>query len=117
MTSEFKRFSHYREKLFPGATFIVESSVSETASEKGGCGAVAALLMTSEQNCITSLELEEATGVTLNNSKRILTNPLVRQAMDDGGWVYIAGRGRGNPSRFERVRRGGLSERVTDLAT
>jgi hypothetical protein len=116
VTSEFKRFSQYRERLFPGATFIVDGSVSETASEKGGCGAVAALLMSSEQNCITSLELEEVTGVTLNNSKRILTNLLVQQAMDEGGWVYIAGRGRGNPSRFERVRSIAQCGHVTDLA-
>jgi hypothetical protein len=103
VTSEFKRFCQYRERLFPGATFIVDGSVGDMASEKGGCGAVAALLMTSEQNCITGLEIKELTGVSLNNSKRILTNSLVRQAMDEGGWAYIAGRGRGNPSWFRRV--------------
>jgi hypothetical protein len=117
VTSEFKRFSQYRERLFPGATFVVDSSVSTTASEKGGCGAIAALLITSEQNCITSLEMKVVTGVTLKkNPERILSNPLVKQAMREGDWVYVSGGGRGNPSRFERVSSRAQNECVTDLA-
>jgi hypothetical protein len=105
VTSEFKRFSQYRERLFPGAAFIVDDSVSITASEKGGCSAVAALLMSSEENRITSLEVKGITGVTLKkNPERILSNLLVKQAMQKGRWVYVSGGGRGNPSRFERVR-------------
>lgn len=104
VTSEFERFVQYREKLFPGATFQVDGSVRDTTSEKGGCSSIAALLMSSGQNSITSLDLKEITGVTLKkNSERILSNELVRQAMREGGWVYIRGGGRGNPSRFERV--------------
>jgi hypothetical protein len=117
VTSEFKRFSQYRERLFPGASFVVDNSVSTAALEKGGCGAVAALLMSSEQNCITSLEVKAITGVILKkNPERILSNLLVKQAMHEGEWVYVSGGGRGNPSRFERVRSGAQCERVTDLA-
>jgi hypothetical protein len=117
VTSEFKRFSQYRKRLFPGATFIVDSSVSETASEKGGCGAVAALLMSSEQSCITSLGVKAITGVILKkNPERIVSNPLVKQAMQEGGWVYVSGGGRGNPSRFERVSNTDQDGAVIDLA-
>lgn len=59
--------------------------------------------MSSEQNCITSLDGKAITGVILKkNPERILSNLLVTQAMCEGDWVYVSGGGRGNPSRFER---------------
>jgi hypothetical protein len=117
VTSEFKRFIQYRDKLFPGATFIVDETVSRASVEKGGCQAVAALLMSSDRDDITSLEVEEVTGVSVKKHlKRILSNLLVAQAMAEGNWAYVPGRGRGNPSRFQRVSNTDQHGSVTVLA-
>ncbi|ACA20673.1 hypothetical protein M446_6410 [Methylobacterium sp. 4-46] len=71
---------------------------------KGGAKAVAALLATTDQNCITSLDVQEETGVSLQrHTDRIIGHKLVQAVMAQGGWTFVRGRGRGNPSKFLRV--------------
>lgn len=103
ITSEFKRFMRCREALFPGATFVTDLSVQAAVTQRGGGQALAALLATWGGDCLTSIEVKERTGVSLQkHSARLLADPVVQHAMDQGGWEYVRGRGRGNPSRFER---------------
>ncbi len=103
VTSEFKRFVQHRERLFPGAAFVVEGTAKVAASYRVGGAAIAAFLMTTDKDCVTSLELKEATGVTFKkNPARLLAHDLVQRAMSDGGWRYVSGGGKGNMSRFER---------------
>ncbi|MET7243000.1 hypothetical protein ABZT49_06485 [Methylobacterium sp. EM32] len=104
VTSEFSRFLLHKERLFPRATFTRSEEVKKSELAKGGAKAVAMLLATSEQNCITSLELQAETGVSLQkHTARILGHDLVQAVMAQGGWSFVRGGGRGNPSKFVRA--------------
>ena len=104
VTSEFARFVKHRDRLFPSAKFVVDPSDRSTLAAKRGVTALAALLMSYDQDSITSIEVKERTGVSLQkHSARLLADALVQTAMADGGWVYVPGGGRGNPSRFQRI--------------
>lgn len=50
---------------------------------------------------ITTVELEELTRISFRKNKdRYLSKSVVQKAMEDTGFVIIAGKGRGNPDRF-----------------
>ncbi len=104
VTSEFSRFLLHKDRLFPGAKFTMTKEVEWAQHKRGGAKAVALLLATTERECITSLDLETETGVSLQrHSSRILNTELVRTVMAQGGWNFIRGGGRGNPSKFSRA--------------
>lgn len=113
VTSEFSRFLMHKDRLFPGATFTRSEEVTKAELAKGGAKAVATLLATTEQGCITSLEVRDETGVSLQkHADRILGSELVQTVMAQGGWTFVRGRGRGNPSKFVRT----VRSQETDLA-
>ncbi|MBO0904669.1 DEAD/DEAH box helicase family protein [Jiella sp. MQZ13P-4] len=102
VTSEFSRFMKYRNTLFPGATFHVDSSVQRRKTG-GGAKGLAALLASTDAHRLTGPELRTV-GINLNKDRaRLLANPVVRQAMALRGWTYHCGGGRGKPSCFVRA--------------
>jgi hypothetical protein len=101
ITSDFRRFFPYVQILFPGAKFKIED-VPQVIGQ--GAEALARVLLTcTDRPCLTSREIQREVGLNVGKrSRRLLQHPLVQHALIAGGWVYVAGGGRGNPSRFER---------------
>jgi hypothetical protein len=78
VTGEFRRFVKWRDRLFPGATFL---GTDRHQKKVGGSLAVAEFLRSYEGAAFTSFELTKATGVGLNNLNRCLREPVVIEAM------------------------------------
>ncbi|ACL62223.1 DEAD/DEAH box helicase family protein [Methylobacterium nodulans] len=104
VTSEFSRFLLHKDGLFPGATFTKSEEARKAELAKGGAKAVATLLATTDRDCITSLEVQDETRVSLQkHASRILASEPMQAVMAQGGWTFVRGRGRGNPSKFVRA--------------
>ncbi|MFY7929593.1 MAG: hypothetical protein ACOVS5_12050, partial [Oligoflexus sp.] len=104
VTTDFQWFMQRHARLFPGAQVTQDGSVRlRLQVERGGAKGVAALLFTHSGDTLTTTTIKELTGVDFSkHGGRYLDDPLVKQAIEEGGWVFVKGGGRGNPSRFER---------------
>lgn len=101
MTGEFNRFIRYKDQLFPGAKLIFKEPKERLSG--GGVDALVTLLYQQDGSQITTVDLKNSTGISFQkNKKRYLSMPIVQKAMEDNGWTFVSGKGRGNPSRFVR---------------
>jgi hypothetical protein len=101
VTGELDRLIRYKDRMFPGATL---TSQPKQRGEKRGVRALLHVLYSTTASEITTIELQQLTGVSLQkNGKRYLSNPLVQRAMKDSGFSFHPGGGRGNPGRFVRA--------------
>lgn len=101
VTGEFNRFIRYKDQLFPGAKLIVKEQKERVSG--GGVDALVSLLYQYDGKEITTVDVKISTGISFQkNKKRYLAMPIVQNAVDDNGWTFVSGNGRGNPSRFVR---------------
>jgi len=62
------------------------------------------LLYTTDATQITATEVQQLTGVSFQKNKaRYLSDTSVKVAMQDNGFAFIAGGGRGKQGRFVRA--------------
>jgi hypothetical protein len=95
------RLIKFRESLFPGAKLNVKHSEEQTA--EGGADGLLSLLYSANDNVLTVNDIKHRTGVCLQkNGTRYMSIPVVQTAMNDLGWTFVPGSGRGNPGRFIR---------------
>lgn len=101
VTGEFERLIEHKDRMFPGAT-LTSLPIGGGQGLKGAKALVSFLYSTDAQE-ITTVELERLTGVSLQkNRARLFAAPVVQKAMNDTGFDFHPGRGRGNPGRFVR---------------
>ncbi|WP_316173897.1 MULTISPECIES: DEAD/DEAH box helicase family protein [unclassified Bradyrhizobium] len=102
LTCEFERLIAYKDQMFPGATITSRPSTAEGAF--AGAKALASFFYGSDVSEVTTAELEQRTGVSLRkNVARYLKAPIVQKAMEDNGFRFQPGCGRGRPGRFTRT--------------
>jgi hypothetical protein len=101
VTGEFERLIQHKDRMFPGARLVTQRK-AEQIKQRGVKGLVS-FLYTTEASEITTVELQKLTGVSFQKNKaRYLSDPLVRKVMQNTGFTFHAGRGRGNPGRLVR---------------
>lgn len=104
ITTDFDRFLRHRANLFPGAELVIDPSVMGGETKARGAEAIAALLLTTDDDQLTSIQVMERTGVDLGkHGVRLMASPALQVAMRDAGWSLNPGRGRGKPSTFVRL--------------
>jgi hypothetical protein len=103
ITTDFDRFLRNRANLFPGAELVIDPSVTGGDTNARGAEAIAALLLTTDDDELTSIQVMESTGVDLGkHGARLMASPALQVTMRDAGWLLNSGRGRGDPSTFVR---------------
>lgn len=101
VTGEFERLIEHKDRMFPGATLT--SLPTEASHHRKGVKALVSFLYSTDAQEITTVELERLTGVSLQkNRARLFAAPVVQKTMNDTGFDFLPGRGRGNPGRFVR---------------
>ena len=101
VTGEFERFIRNKDQLFPGAKLVVNEGKDQLSAR--GMKALVSLLYQDNWVEITTVDLKNSTGISFQkNKKRYLAMPVVQKAMEDNGWTFVSGIGRGNPGRFVR---------------
>ncbi|MEK9285689.1 DEAD/DEAH box helicase family protein [Bradyrhizobium sp. ISRA442] len=101
ITGEFERLIQHKDKMFPGAKFVTRRNPEQI--KQPGVKGLVSLLYATEASEITTIELQRLTGVSFQkNKRRYLEDALVQRAMQDTGFSFQAGGGRGNPGRFVR---------------
>ncbi|EKS30924.1 Uncharacterised protein [Afipia felis] len=101
VTGEFERLIQYKDIMFPGAQLTIQRTPEQTKQQ--GVKGLVSFLYTTEASEITTLEIQELTGVSLQkNMSRYLSYPIVQQALRDTGRTFDVRRGRGNRGRFVR---------------
>jgi len=99
ITGEFERFILHKDRMFPGATLATQ--INPDQIKQGGIKGIASLLYSTKDTEITTVELHKLTGVSFQkNKRRYLSNPIVQKAMEDTGFIFLDGGGRGNPGKF-----------------
>lgn len=105
ITTDFDRFLRHRAVLFPGAELVIDGSVTGGDCPARGAEAIAALLLTSDEDVLNSQAVRERTGVDLGKHRaRLFASPALQVAMQDAGWSFVAGKGRSRPNAFVRTR-------------
>lgn len=101
VTGEFNRFIRNKDQLFPGAKLVLKEGKEQSTAH--GVNALVSLLYQDSSVEITTIDLKNRTGISFQkNKKRYLAMSIVQRAMEDNGWTFVSGIGRGNPSRFVR---------------
>lgn len=101
VTAEFDRLIEHKDRTFPGAKLVSQSKPG--TGRDGGVKGLMSLLYSTDAREITTIELERLTGISFQKNKsRYLSNPLIKKAMKDTSFTFVAGKGRGNPGRFVR---------------
>jgi len=101
VTGEFERLIEHKDRMFPGATLT--SLATEGRRERKGVKALVSFLYSTDAQEVTTVEVKMLTGVCLQKNKsRYLSDLIVQKAMQDTGFTFLAGRGRGNPGKFVR---------------
>ncbi|MDA9441641.1 hypothetical protein XH98_21650 [Bradyrhizobium sp. CCBAU 51745] len=101
VTADFDRLIGHKERMFPGAKLV--SQRKPGTRKDGGVKGLMSLLYSTDAMEITTTDLERLTGISFQKNKnRYLSNPLVQKAMNDTGFGFVVGKGRGNPGRFAR---------------
>jgi hypothetical protein len=102
ITGEFDRLIRHKDRMFPGAKLISQSKPG--SRNDGGVKGLVSLLYSTDVLEITTVELERLTGISFQKNKsRYLDKTVVQTAMQDTGFTFVAGKGRGNPGRFVRI--------------
>lgn len=102
VTGELVRLLCNTERMFPGADVVVDQP--QTRFQYGGTEALATLLLCSEEECLTTADVKQLTGVDLGrNGNRELSKTVIAAAMRLAGWDRVHGcGGRGNMGGFMR---------------
>ncbi|MBR0907391.1 DEAD/DEAH box helicase family protein [Bradyrhizobium liaoningense] len=101
VTAEFDRLIEHKDRVFPRAKLLSQRK-PETRKD-GGVKGLLSLLYSTDALEITTVELASLTRISFQKNKsRYLSNPLIKKAMKDTGFTFVAGKGRGNPGRFVR---------------
>jgi hypothetical protein len=101
VTGEFDRLILHKDRMFPGAKLITQS---RPGNKEGGVKGLVSLLYSTDALEITTVMLERLTGISFQKNKaRYLSSPIVQKAMDDTGFTFVAGKGRGKPGRLVRT--------------
>jgi hypothetical protein len=101
VTGEFERLVRHKDRMFPGANLDCQGGPD---IKERGMKALLSLFYNTDALEITTVELEELTGISFSkNGKRYRENVVFQQALQETGFRFEAGKGRGNPGRFVRL--------------
>jgi hypothetical protein len=102
VTGEIDRLVCHAETMFPGAALILDNP--QERFQHGGTEALLALLLSEEEDFISTADVKKLTGIDLQkNRNREIPRPAIQAAMRRGRWDHIAGAGRGRMGGFIRL--------------
>ncbi|MDB5617036.1 hypothetical protein [Tardiphaga sp.] len=102
VTGELDRLVCHTDLMFPGATLRLDRP--ETRFQFKGTDTLVALLLSDEEDFLSTAYVKQRTGVDLQkNRTRYLMKPEVQAAVLHGRWDHIPGAGRGRMGGFMRL--------------